>query len=87
MLDYHSKVLDYAFPFYNSWVSSAIATTQVTPQVLLFSENLTPLVTGRPRFGSVTVRGWKRFERFRFSVPAVPLQKKFLCVSVQFNRK
>ena len=27
------------------------------------------------------------FERFRFSVPAVPLQKGVLCVSVQFNRE
>ena len=39
------------------------------------------------RFGSVTVRGVERFERFRFSVPAVPLQKRFFFVSVQFNRK
>ena len=31
--------------------------------------------------------GAERFERFRFSVPAVPLQKGFFCVSVQFNRK
>ena len=31
--------------------------------------------------------GMERFKRFRFSVPAVPLQKGFLCVSVQFNRK
>ena len=32
--------------------------------------------------------GWGvEFERFRFSVPAVPLQKGFLCGSVQFNRK
>ena len=29
----------------------------------------------------------ERFERFRFSVPAVPLQKGFSCISVQFNRK
>ena len=29
----------------------------------------------------------ERFKRFRFSVPAVPLQKEFFCVSVQFNRK
>ena len=29
----------------------------------------------------------ERFQRFWFSVPAVPLQKKFCCVSVQFNRK
>ena len=29
----------------------------------------------------------ERFERFRFSVPAVPLQKRFFCISVQFNRK
>ena len=31
--------------------------------------------------------GVERFERFRFSVPAVPLQKGVFCVSVQFNRK
>ena len=31
--------------------------------------------------------GVERFERFRFSVPAVPLRKRFFCVSVQFNRK
>ena len=29
----------------------------------------------------------ERFERFRFSVLAVPLQKGFFCVSVEFNRK
>ena len=37
----------------------------------------------RFRYGS----GVERFERFRFSVPAVPLQERFFCVSVQFNRK
>ena len=31
--------------------------------------------------------GMERFERFRFSVPAVPLRRGFLCVSVQFNRE
>ena len=31
--------------------------------------------------------GVKRFERLRFSVPAVPLQKRFFCVSAQFDRK
>ena len=31
--------------------------------------------------------GRERFKRFRFSVLAVPLQKRFFCVSVQFNRK
>ena len=31
--------------------------------------------------------GVERFERFRFSVPAVPLQKGFVCASVQFHRK
>ena len=30
--------------------------------------------------------GMERFERFRFSVPAVPLTRGFLCVSVQFSR-
>ena len=29
----------------------------------------------------------ERFEQFRFSVPAVPLQKGFVCASVQFHRK
>ena len=29
----------------------------------------------------------ERFERFRFSVPAVPLQKRLFCVSAQLNRK
>ena len=29
----------------------------------------------------------ERFKRFRFSVLAVPLRKRFFCVSVQFNRK
>ena len=37
--------------------------------------------SGRPRFGSVTVRV-ERFERFRFSVPAVPQQKSFSFVSI-----
>ena len=40
---------------------------------------------GSVRFGYSS--GVERFERFRFSVPAVPLQKRFFCVSVQFNRK
>ena len=31
--------------------------------------------------------GVERFGRFQFSVPAVPLQKRFFFVSVQFNRK
>ena len=31
--------------------------------------------------------GMERFDRFRFSVPAVPLQKGFFCVSVQFKGK
>ena len=29
----------------------------------------------------------ERFDRFRFSVPAVPEQKTFVCVSVHFKRK
>ena len=29
----------------------------------------------------------ERFKRFRFSVPAVPLQKGFFCISVQFKRR
>ena len=46
--------------------------------------------SGRPRFSSVRLpffSGLERFEWFRFSVPAVPLQKRLFCVSVQFNRK
>ena len=44
------------------------------------------LLQGGP--GSVRLRfGIERFERFRFSVPAVPLWKEFLCVSVQFHRE
>ena len=31
--------------------------------------------------------GVERFERFRFSVAAVPLQKGFFCVSAQLDRK
>ena len=31
--------------------------------------------------------GVEGFERFRFSVLAVPLQNGFFCVSVQFNRE
>ena len=43
---------------------------------------------GRPgsvRFGHGF--GMERLERFRFSVPAVPLRRGFLCVSVQFSRE
>ena len=40
---------------------------------------------GSVRFGYGL--GMKRFERFRFSVPAVPLRRGFLCVSVQFKRE
>ena len=41
-----------------------------------------------PRFGWVRLRfGVERFERFRFSVPAVPLMRGFLCVSAQFHRE
>ena len=29
----------------------------------------------------------ERFERFRFSVPAVPLRRGFFCVSAQFSRE
>ena len=37
---------------------------------------------GSVRFGYGL--GMERLERFRFSVPAVPLQKGFVCVSVHF---
>ena len=40
---------------------------------------------GSVRFGYGL--GMERFERFRFSVPAVPLRRGFLCVSVQFHRE
>ena len=40
---------------------------------------------GSVRFGYGL--GMERFERFRFSVPAVPLRRVLLCVSVQFNRE
>ena len=40
---------------------------------------------GSVRFGYGS--GVERFGRFQFSVPAVPLQKRFFLVSVQFNRK
>ena len=42
-------------------------------------------VPGSVRFGYGL--GMERFELFRFSVPAVPLRRGFLCVSVQFNRE
>ena len=38
---------------------------------------------GSVRFGYGL--GMERFERFRFSVLAVPLRRGFLCVSVQFS--
>ena len=47
-----------------------------------------PIVQGGPgsvRFGYGL--GMERFERFRFSVPAVPLRRGFLCVSVQSHRE
>ena len=31
--------------------------------------------------------GMERLERFRFSVPAVPLRRGFFCVSAQFQRE
>ena len=42
---------------------------------------------GCPRFGSCYGLGMERFEQFRFSVPAVPLRRGFLCVSVQLHRE
>ena len=45
-------------------------------------------IAGWPWFGSVRLRfGMERFERFRFSVPVVPLRTGFLCVSAQFHRE
>ena len=48
--------------------------------------------TGRPWFGSVWLRfgyglGGERFERFRFAVPAVPLQKGFSVLQYSFTGK
>ena len=43
--------------------------------------------TGRPRFGSVTVWGWKRFERFRFSVVALPLRRGVLVCQYSLTGK
>ena len=40
---------------------------------------------GSVRFGYGL--GIERFERFRFSVPAVPLRTALLCVSVRFHRE
>ena len=40
---------------------------------------------GSVRFGYGL--GMERFERFRFSAPAVPLRRGFFCVSVQFHRE
>ena len=40
---------------------------------------------GSVRFGYGL--GMERFERFRFSVPPVPLRRGFFCVSVQFHRE
>ena len=40
---------------------------------------------GSVRFGYGL--GMERFKRFRFSVPAVPPRRGFLCVSAQFNRE
>ena len=42
-------------------------------------------VPGSVRFGYGL--GMERFERFRFSVPAVPLRRGFFCVSAQFSRE
>ena len=54
----------------------------------LVCKNASRNVQGGPgsvRFGYGS--GVERFGRFQFSVPAVPLQKSFFFVSVQFNRK
>ena len=40
---------------------------------------------GSVRFGYGL--GMERFERFRLSVPAVPLRRGFFCVSAQFSRE
>ena len=49
-------------------------------------QTLIQIKAGGP--GSVRLRlEMERFKRFRFSVLAVPLQKGFFCISVQFNRK
>ena len=51
-------------------------------------EGSIPILQGGPgsvRFGYGL--GMERFERFRFSVAAVPLRRGLLCVAVQFNRE
>ena len=56
-------------------------------ELILGSKNIL-LCSGGP--GSVRLGHgleMEQFEWFRFSVPAVPLQKGFFCMSVQFNRK
>ena len=62
--------------FFNLWEGFAAAGTGFS----FINNRVAPV-----RFGYGL--GVERFERFRFSVPAVPLQKRFLCVLVQFNRK
>ena len=52
---------------------------------MIFSFSIFQGGPGSVRFGYGL--GMERFNRFRFSVPAVPLQKEFLCISVQFNRE
>ena len=53
--------------------------------LLCYSCRFWSMQGGPVRFGCGL--GMERFERFRFSVLAVLLQKGFFCVSVQFNRK
>ena len=64
------------------------ASSHPLPQTPLQHEVFFFFLQGGPgsvRFGYGL--GMERFERFRFSVPAVPLRREFLCVSVQFSRE
>ena len=53
------------------------------PQAQGFKGKMASFRVAPVRFGYGL--GMERFERFRFSVPAVPLRRGFLCVSVQSN--
>ena len=66
------------------WLGSKVTTLESRVQ-LFRSISQNQGCTGSVRFGyGLGVEG---FERFRFSVLAVPLQNGFFCVSVQFNRE
>ena len=69
-----------------SYLSSGTAVVTSTPQ------HGPPKMSQKSQYREAPVRfGYglemERFKRFRFSVPAVPLQKGFFCISAQCNRK